>query len=541
VTSAAPPAEPFLATGGLAGDDALWSGDFAAGGPLGRRWRGLLGASYQQGLSYRDGDGRRQTELPGLNYQPAARDELAFAIRHAELHATWNGATGGVLALHAAGNDARQVLYPTLLMDALRDRSSRLGLSWSAPAARPLADRWRVAMHHERVEHDMSDALRTSSVGTWSARGYMMRTIAATTGAGFSAEAEVSRPAADFVYGGQLTHRNWIADNVVGPNSNRMLPDATTRQAGVFVQAERVAGAWKLKTGARVDAWRTHAARDIAFVQAAHGTPANTRCDMAPSGFVLIERRARDAALYAGLGHGARVPDPQERYIAVDRPGTGTDWVGNPALDVVRATEVTVGTRVHAGPGRLAARVFHSWLENYIVLQRLVPAAGSGANASRTESYGGIAADLTGAEIQADVTWAERWTLTMSAAGQRGQKRISSAAGSDRDLSEIPPWRGRVTLHWSQPAGWIEAELQWARRQNRLDADAGERPLPGYGVLHLRAERAFSKTFTLSLGMENLFDRTYATHNAYTRDPFAAGIVVNEPGRSAYAQARWRF
>jgi iron complex outermembrane receptor protein len=541
VTSAAPPAKPFVAAGIFAGADALWSADIAAGGPLGRHWRGLLGASYQQGLSYRDGAGRRQTELPGMNYRPEARDVRAFAIAHAELHATWHATAGGILAVHAAGNDARDVLYPALLMDAQRDRSTRLGLAWSAPSASALADRWRVEVHHTRVEHDMSDALRTSSLGTWSTRGYMMRTIAATTGVGCSVEAEISRAWADVVYGGQLTQRNWIADNVVGPNANPMLPDATTRQAAVFVQAEHSPGTWKLKAGARIDAWRTHAAREIGFAQAAHGTRANTRVDVAPSGFALIERRWGEAALYAGLGHGARVPDPQERYIVVDRPGTGTDWVGNPALGVVRATEFTAGTRLQAGPVRLAGRAFHSRLENFVVLQRLAPAAGSAANAARTESYLGIDADLTGAEVEADVTWAERWTLKIGVAGQRGRKRTLAAGDTDRDLPEIPPWRGRTTLRWSRQATWIEAELQWALRQSHLDAGAGERSLPGYGALHLRAEHAFTNAFTASLGVENIFDRTYATHNAYTRDPFAAGIVLNEPGRSAYAQLRWRF
>jgi iron complex outermembrane recepter protein len=540
ITSAEPPATRFASASALAASDALFSADFAAGGPLAGSWRGLAGASYQRGRSYRDGDGARLTALPGLNYRPEFRDHRAFAIAHGELHAAWAPASGRMLTLRAAANDARDVFYPALQMDARRDRATRLGLAWSAAVATPYADTWRIEVHHHRVEHDMSDAFRTTSLGMWSGRGYMMRTVAATTGFGAAGEAEISRPGLALVYGGQLTQRAWIADNVIGANANPMLPDATMRQGGAFAQAERtLTPAWKLKAGVRFDAWRSHAARAIGFAQAAHGTASNARTDMAPSGFVLAERTWGDAtAVFAGLGHGARAPDPQERYIIVDRPGTGVDWVGNPRLAVVGATEGTLGARGRLGPARVEARVFYSRLENFILLGKLTPAAGSTANAGRTESYFGVEAELTGAEIRASLPLGAHWAAEAGTAGQRGRKRSLIAGDSDRDLPEIPPWRGRATLRWSDRTTWIEAEAQWAARQTRLDATAGERPLAGYGVLHVRAERTITDRLTVSLGVENVFNRTYASHNAYTRDPFAAGLVLNEPGRSVYVRVR---
>jgi iron complex outermembrane recepter protein len=542
VASAEAPRQPLALAGLLVGTNDLVASDMAAGGPLGAGWRGLAGASWQQGRSYRDGSGRRQTELAGGNYRPEVAADRAFAIAHAEVHAVWARRPERTLTVRAAGNEARDVFYPALLMDARRDRSTRLGAEWSSTAPSPLADHWRAEAYHNRVQHDMSDAARTSAGGLWGARGYMMRTVAATTSYGLTGEAERSRPAGDLAFGGQLTVRNWVADNVVGATANPMLPDATTRQAGAFVQAERAGSRWRVKAGGRLDGWETEAARPIALAQRAHGTTRNRRVDAHPSGFVLGERNWDNAtALFAGVGHGARIPDPQERYIIVDRPAAGTDWVGNPNLGVVRSTELTAGARLRLGFAHFKARWFAARLQDFIVLGRLVPAAGSSANATRTESYFGVNATLTGAEISADVEFAPQWKFTLSSAAQQGRREFAAPGAANRDLPEIPPWQGRATLRWSAARQWIEAECPWAARQTRLDASVGERPLPGYGVLHLRAGRAVARQLTLSLGVENVLDRDYATHNAYTRDPFSAGLIMHEPGRGGYVRLQWRL
>ncbi len=541
VETVAPPAQPAVTAGLAAGAADLWAGDLAAGGPLGGGWRGLAAVSYEEGRAYRDGSGRRITALAGLNYRPERQDRLAFRIGHGEIRAAWQGAADCGGEFHAAVNDGRDVDYPALQMDAQRDRSQRLAAGWHGASVRPWAARWRCELYHQRVDHEMSDAFRTSSLGAWAARGYMMRTVAST--ANYGANLVVAAAPGDQTWeqGLQVAVRRWAADNVVGGNANAMLPDVTVHQIAGYAQASRVTGPWKLAAGVRGDAWRSRAARDIAFVRAAQGTRLNRRVDAALSGYFLAERRwSPNVAAFAGIGRGARLPDPQERYISVDRPGAGTDWVGNPRLGVVRSTEGTAGVRWQGGGAHLHARAFHSRLTDYVLLARLTPAPGATANPLRTESYAGINACLTGLEIAAGAPLGAGWSLAAGAAGQRGRKLSQPPGGRDPDLPEIPPWNGRLVLRWERSGTWAEAEARWMARQTRPDADAGERPLGGHGVLHLRLEHAFGPRLTVSAGVDNLFNRTYATHNAYTRDPFAAGLILNEPGRFAYAQLRWR-
>ena len=38
----------------------------------------------------------------------------------------------------------------------------------------------------------------------------------------------------------------------------------------------------------------------------------------------------------------------------------------------------------------------------------------------------------------------------------------------------------------------------------------------------------------LTVGGQNLFDRTYAPHLSYQRDPFRSGVRVFDPGRTLY-------
>jgi outer membrane receptor protein involved in Fe transport len=41
--------------------------------------------------------------------------------------------------------------------------------------------------------------------------------------------------------------------------------------------------------------------------------------------------------------------------------------------------------------------------------------------------------------------------------------------------------------------------------------------------------------------VDNLFDKNYAVANAFVRDPFRNGVIVNEPGRFFYLRVASAF
>jgi iron complex outermembrane receptor protein len=80
-----------------------------------------------------------------------------------------------------------------------------------------------------------------------------------------------------------------------------------------------------------------------------------------------------------------------------------------------------------------------------------------------------------------------------------------------------------------------------------FDVENGEQELDGYTIVNLKASKTFAKNLELTLGVDNLFDETYAVSNTY-KDlillPTTAGgevMLMNEPGRYIYTNLKYTF
>ncbi len=50
---------------------------------------------------------------------------------------------------------------------------------------------------------------------------------------------------------------------------------------------------------------------------------------------------------------------------------------------------------------------------------------------------------------------------------------------------------------------------------SNFDVENGEQDLDAYAVLNLKGTKKFGKSFELTVGIDNLFDTTYAVTNTY--------------------------
>ncbi len=77
------------------------------------------------------------------------------------------------------------------------------------------------------------------------------------------------------------------------------------------------------------------------------------------------------------------------------------------------------------------------------------------------------------------------------------------------------------------------------------DSDNGEQELGAWAILNLKVKHAVSKNFDFTLGVNNMFDRTYAQSNTYSDlTLLAAGadtMLLNEPGRYVYTNLDFKF
>jgi iron complex outermembrane receptor protein len=540
VRTSSPSEEPFGRFYGYYGSFDYFATGITGGYPFNDTLSGLGGFYYQRGGVYEDGDSVRFTELPGTNFQPQFFDETAFEVFTAEIKTAYTFGNSGTLTLNYALQDARDVLYPGLRMDAPNDTMNRAGVALRLPVELKIADEIAASVAFSHVDHDMRDSFRTSinnMSGAFVSRGYFMRTQAWSTFVGGRVEFSKTLKDDTFLrYGVDLNRRYWDANNIIGNQTNDMLPDTINDAFGFWSVYERRLGHWALETGARFDLGRSKARANISFLQGARGTDTNERYDALPSVYSLVSRDlTKTLNAYAGVGFASRAPDPQERYINLNRPMANSDWVGNPDINPVRNLEIQGGLRWQISNFDTQISAFHSWVFNYIYLAQLNIAPGGAT------SYENIDARIYG--ISADAGWEilEYLKLEAGIAWQEGIKETRPTNATNDALGEIPPLRARLAALFTYASFSAKAEIQFQDDFDRVDPDIGETPIDGWTVLNLAASYSLTENFSLSAGIDNVLDETYAVSNAFVRDPFRSGVIVNEPGRFWFVRAGIEF
>ena len=80
---------------------------------------------------------------------------------------------------------------------------------------------------------------------------------------------------------------------------------------------------------------------------------------------------------------------------------------------------------------------------------------------------------------------------------------------------------------------------------NKYDSDNGEQHISGYNIVNLKAQTTVAKNFEITVGIDNLFDKTYAVSNTYRDLTLLSDgtevMLLNEPGRYIYTSLKYKF
>ncbi len=161
-------------------------------------------------------------------------------------------------------------------------------------------------------------------------------------------------------------------------------------------------------------------------------------------------------------------------------------------------------------------------------------------NAS-ARSYDNVSARLYGGELTYGWSIGSRWAISGGASYVRGSKEAAPQLNIfNTNLPEIPPLRGRTAIRYGRRTWFSEVEGIAARPQRRVDTDLLETPTAGFAVANIKFG-IHLRRFTVTAGIDNLFDHYYLEHLSYQRDPFRNGARVTEPGRSVFVNVGYSF
>ena len=494
------------------------------------------GYSYRRSSPFRDGSGQRMTA--GAGYRPQFLDDDAFRIQTGWAGIRFSPVQGQSGEISYTRQDGAGTLYPYLQMDSPYDIADRLG------AAYRFGDRVHLQGYYSRVIHWMTDEKRTSSL---TARApFSMASFAHTRVAGGRGVINATK---EVTGGFELYQRNWDAVNsmrtAMMSTDQNIIPNVNTTVAGAYLQWSRqFTDRLRLTTGVRLDTANMYARAnmiDLNLFEAYKGAANLERRDTNPSANARVNYGLTGSwEAFAGVGTTVRLPDAQERFFNQRR--MGSDWVGNPALAPTRNTEASAGLTFRRRGFYLKPLLFLSGLDNYVAIHnqaRIFPRPMVMNTMAR--SYTGVDARIHGGEVSWGLPAGSRWLLSGGASYARGSKDAEPELGIfNTNLPEMPPLKVRTALRYGNRIWFAEAEGVAANAQRLADTDLGETPTAGYAIANLKFG-LHVKRMTLTLGVDNLFDRYYREHLSFQRDPFRTGIRVPEPGRNLFVSVGYGF
>ena len=499
--------------------------------------RAILSLSQETGGQYEDGDGNNfsqqiEASIPGsmANYKPEYTDNDAYkkSTLMGKVYAIT--ADNQELELSYTANRSDDIFYPSSMMDALYDDSDIINLNYRFLDLGSYSNKLEIQAYNSKVDHPMSTFYRISS-GTDAANEKISALETHSTGFKIINNAELSAQS-DIKYGIDLNTRNWDGEYIgfgmsAGISGIVSIPDVDTENQALFVEYESdISDEINLKLGARYD--------DTSITTADAALQDNDYT--AFSAFIYSSYQINPQhKLFGGLGKGSRVPDARELYFRSSM--SGGMLLGTPDLNDTSNTEVDLGIESHIGNLSLTGKMFYSKLSDYIYY-----------NASKMmQRFENIDATIYGLDISGLYLINDRFDINFGLALQKGSKDEALAGQTDTDLAEIPPLKLSTTLNYHyQKDSSAMLEVISAQSWSDYDADNGEQELDSRAVMNLKVKHRFNSQFGITVGVDNLFDKTYAISNTYKdltllADGSGDVMLMNEPGRYFYVNGVYSF
>ncbi|WP_457743657.1 TonB-dependent receptor domain-containing protein [Sulfurimonas sp.] len=489
----------------------------------------LVTASQESSDQYRDGDGHTLTEqikyagaLAGNQYQTKYEDLQAYDKKSMMAKAFVRTAKNQELRLSMTANRSNDILYVNSPMDAIHDDSNIYSISYNIKNISNKYENINLEYYYSDVDHPMSTEYRNSALVDANNKTNHMK----TTMQGVKLKNKFNLNSYKLLVGLDASQRTWkgeYVNNVTGAFLGASIDNALTKNSAIFSTLEKRYNRFNVKIGARYD---------YSTVEDDSATHQSNTYNALNANIFTTYALNKENKIFAGMGQASRVPDGRELYFM-----KGGNTIGTPNLDQTTNQEIDLGYETDNDTFKFKIKAFYSILTNYIYI-----------NADKvSNAFSNIDATIYGTELSGSYYINDDMSLDMIASYKRGQKDKALAGQTDKDLADIAPLRGSISLNYeyannSMATIGVQASDAWSR----YDADNGEQALAGWSILNMKIKHAVNKQFDLTIGANNLFDVTYAQSNTYVDlTLLTAGggdkILINEPGRYIYTNLDFKF
>lgn len=469
------------------------------------------------------------THSSGDDYKDGNGDVLHSAYwRHSGTAIVgWTPDADTLLQISADKSQA-QAAMPAKMMDGTQFDREGLNLEFSKANITPLLAKVKAVAYHNYVDHVMdvySLRYNTSGMGTAASQvDHLMQ--------GGKLLAELTPNAATLVTMGVDYNHDEHSGRTQSMAEYRSGVDLDSKMRIKDMSFDTYSGFGEV-TRELSAADRVIAGYRLTHVQATrHNVQPNLTDDRTlHSGFARYERNL-DAGVpvtaYASLGHVERAPDFWERNKVTTSDRTFK-------MSTERTEQLDVGALFKQGPWRGSASLFYAYTDDFILV------ASNMAKNVEAQRWGGEG------ELAYQVL--PSWTVEAAAAYTHGSNLTDNVA-----LAQTPPLDTSLAvkyddgtflggLHMRAVAGQHRVNSGWG---SIIGQDLGE--TGGFAVFSLNAGWRVTEAVTVTGGVDNIFDKTYAEHisktGTYLGNDLAAygdSVRVNEPGRTFWMRGSMKF
>jgi iron complex outermembrane receptor protein len=334
--------------------------------------------------------------------------------------------------------------------------------------------------------------------------------------------------------------------------------DVERDRAGAFIQSTLDAGAWNLEAGLRYNRVRMNAGEVGGNLALMMQNPQQGRLNELAQAFNAADRRKSDhqwsgmikasrditgrTRLNLGLGRKVRSPSYQERYLWLPMEATagladGRTYIGDMNLKPEASIEITAGMEFSTGRFQFTPELFYRDISNYI---QGIPSTNRTANmfammmsGKPPLQFANVDAEMAGIDLGYQWTISDAWILRGNLAYVRGKQ-----TDIKDNLYRIAPLSSFLELMHIREKTFVSVENVAASRQEKVAQYNQEQETAGWGIINLRAGMKLGEVFSLGLGVENLFDKTYQDHlGGYNRvigSDVPLGTRLYSKGRNIY-------